>query len=124
MILAERMASLAFSVVYRSSARLLIGKTYWKSVLQPRMINASSVVVWSRQEKAPTVEGRDRKIKLGFRRYMFKTGNGLMKAIFQRMCGERRPERWVREYMGELEISFDRLESMTKLELDRVVDRW
>ena len=25
--------------------------------------------------------------------------------------------------MGELEISFDRLESMTKLELDRVVDR-
>ena len=43
-----------------------------------------------------------------------------------RMCGESRPGRWMRqlkEYMEELEISFDRLESMTKLELDRVVDR-
>ena len=72
------------------------------------MLSASSVVVWSRQEKAKlqvvenrvwgqilgapmytpvaalqgevgesTVEGRDRKIKLGFGRYMFKTRNGL-----------------------------------------------
>ena len=30
--------------------------------------------------------------------------------------------RQLREYMGELGISFDRLESMTKLELSRVVD--
>ena len=37
---------------------------------------------------ASTVEERDRKIKLGFERYIFKTGNGLLKAIFQRMCGE------------------------------------
>ena len=66
---------------------------------------------------ASTVEGRDRKIKLGFGRYMFKTRNGLLRAIFQRMCGEIRSERWMRqlrEYMGELEISFNKLESMTK----------
>ena len=76
---------------------------------------------------ASTVEGRDREIKLGFMRYMFKTRNGLLIAIFRRMCGESRPGKWMRqlrEYMGELEISFDRLGSMTKLELDRVVDKW
>ena len=58
---------------------------------------------------------------------MCKTGNGLLKAIFQSMSGESRPGKWVRqlrEHMRELEISFDRSESMTKLELDRVVDRW
>ena len=76
---------------------------------------------------ASTVEGRDKKIKLRFGRYMFKTGNGLLKTIIRRMCWQSKPGRWMqqlREYMGELEISFDRLESMTKLELDRVVDKW
>ena len=68
-----------------------------------------------------TVERRDRKIKLGFGRYMFKTRNRLLRAIFRRMCGESIPERWMREYMGELEINFDRLESMT--ELDQVVNK-
>ena len=145
-------------VVYRSCDWLLIGKTYWKSVVQPRVLSASSVVVWSRQEKAKlqvvenrvwrqilgapmytpvaalqgeigasTVEGRDRKIKLGFGLYMFKTGNGLLRAIFRRMCEEIRPGRWMRqlrEYMGELGIGFDRLKTMTKLELNRVVDEW
>ena len=56
---------------------------------------------------------------------MFKSRNGLLRAIFRRMCGEIRPDRWMRqlrEYMGELGISFDRLESMTELELNRVVD--
>ena len=50
-----------------------------------------------------------------------------MRAIFSRMCGEIRPGRrmrQLREYMGELGICFDRLESMTKLELNRVVDKW
>ena len=41
------MANLAFSVVYRSCDRLPIGKTYWKRVVQPRVLSASSVVVWS-----------------------------------------------------------------------------
>ena len=48
LVLAERMTNLAFSVVYRSCDRLLIGKTYWKSVVQPRVLSASSVVVWRR----------------------------------------------------------------------------
>ena len=46
------MANLAFHVVYRSCDRLLKGKTYWKSVVQPMVLSASSVVVRSRQEKA------------------------------------------------------------------------
>ena len=40
---------------------------------------------------ASTVEGRDRKIKMGFGRYMFKTRKGLLRAIFRKMCGEIRP---------------------------------
>ena len=44
------MANLAFSVVFRSCDRQLIRKTHWKSVVQPRVLSASSVVVWSRQE--------------------------------------------------------------------------
>ena len=50
-----------------------------------------------------TVERRYRKIKLGFVRYMFNTRNGLLRAIFWRMCGEIRHGRWMRqlgEYMG------------------------
>ena len=107
------MTNLAFSVMYRSCDRLLIGRTYWKSVVQPRVLSASSVVVWSRQEKAKlqvvenrvwrqilgapiytpvaalpeeigasTVEGRDRKIKLGFGCYLFKTGNRLLNIAY------------------------------------------
>ena len=75
---------------------------------------------------ASTVEGRDRKIKQGFGRYMFQTRNRLLRAIFRRMCGEIRPGRWMRqlgECMGKLRISFDRLENMKKLELNRVVDK-
>ena len=45
---------------------------------------------------ASTVEGRDRKIKLEFGRYMFKTRNGILKAICRRMCGESKPGRWMR----------------------------
>ena len=115
------------------------------------MLSASSVVVLSMQEKdklqvwrqilgapmykpvaalqqeigASMVEEKDRKIMLRFGLYMFKTENGLLKALFQRMCGERIPGSWVRQlrvYMVELEISFDKLEGTTKLELDRVVD--
>ena len=49
--LAEKMANMTFSVVHRSFNKVLIGKTYWKSVVQPRVLNASSVVVWSGEEK-------------------------------------------------------------------------
>ena len=36
---------------------------------------------------ASTVEGRDRKIKLGFGQYMLRTSNGLLRAIFGRIRG-------------------------------------
>ena len=49
---------------------------------------------------ASIVEGRDRKIKLGFGRYMLKTKNWLLRAIFRRVYGEIRPGRWMRQYMG------------------------
>ena len=38
-----------------------------------------------------TVEGRDRKIKLEFRQYMFRTSNELLRAIFGRMSKESKP---------------------------------
>ena len=68
-----------------------------------------------------------RKIKMEFGLYMFKARNGLSRAIFRRMCEEISPGRWMRqlrEYMGELGIGFDRLKTMTRLELNRVVDEW
>ena len=49
--LAEKMANMTFSVVYRSCNRFLIRKKYWKSVVQPMILNASSVIVWSSEEK-------------------------------------------------------------------------
>ena len=42
---------MTFSVVYRSCNRAMIGKTYWKSVVKPRILNASPVIVWSGEEK-------------------------------------------------------------------------
>ena len=94
---------------------------WWRQILGAPMY--TQVAALQGEIGASTVEGRDRKIRLGFWRYMFKTRNRLFRAMFQRKCGEIRPVRWMkqlREYMGELEISFDRLESMTKLELNRV----
>ena len=44
---------------------------------------------------------------------MFKTRNGLLRAIFRKMCGEIKPGRWMSQ-LRELGISFDRLESITK----------
>ena len=36
---------------------------------------------------ASTVEKRDRKIKSGFGQYMFRTSNGLLREIFERIRG-------------------------------------
>ena len=49
--LAERMANVTFSVVSRACERLLIGKTFWKSVVLPGVLNASEVMVWNEREK-------------------------------------------------------------------------
>ena len=49
--LTERMANLTFSVISKSCDKLLIGKTYWKSVVQPRVLSAAAVVVWTTEER-------------------------------------------------------------------------
>ena len=56
--LAESMANLTFSVISRSCDKLLIGKTYWKSVVQPRVLSAATVVVWTKKEKKQLLENR------------------------------------------------------------------
>jgi len=48
--LAERMSNVTYSVVGRACDRLTIGKTYWKSIVLPSVLNASSVVVWRVQD--------------------------------------------------------------------------
>ena len=97
----------------------------WRQILGAPMY--TPVAALQGEMGASTVEGRDRNIKLGFGIYMFKTRNGLMRAIFRRKCEEIRPGRWMRqlrEYTGELGIGFDRLKTMTRLKLNRVVDEW
>ena len=42
---AEKMANITFSVIARSCNKMIIGKTYWKSVVQPRVLSAAAVVV-------------------------------------------------------------------------------
>ena len=48
---AETMANLTFSVISKSCDKLLIGKTYWKSVVQPRVWSAAAVVMWTKEER-------------------------------------------------------------------------
>ena len=45
-MLAEKMANLTFSIIARSCNKMVIGKTYWKSVVQPRVLSATAVMVW------------------------------------------------------------------------------
>ena len=76
------------------------------------------VVALYGQIGASTVEGRDRKIKLGLVQYMLRTSNGLLSAAFGRIRGE------IWRGMGEMGLSFDMLRNMTKLGLNQVVDGW
>ena len=48
--LGEIMESLT-SVISRSCDKLLIGKTYSKTVVQTRVLSAAAVVVWTKEEK-------------------------------------------------------------------------
>ena len=45
------MANLTFSVISKSCDKLLIGKTYWMIVVQPRVLSAVAVVVWTKEER-------------------------------------------------------------------------
>ena len=49
--LAERMANITFSVISKSCDKLLMGKTYWKSVVQPRVLSAAAMVLWTKKER-------------------------------------------------------------------------
>ena len=45
--LAEKMANLTFSIIGRSCNKMVMGKTYWKSVVQPRVLSVTAVMVWT-----------------------------------------------------------------------------
>ena len=50
-IMAEKMSNLTYSVVARACDRVLIGKTYWKSVVLPSVLSSGQVMVWKRSER-------------------------------------------------------------------------
>ena len=58
--LAEKKANLTFSIIARSCNKMVIGKTYWKSVVQPRVLSATAVMVWmgGEVEQMQRVENR------------------------------------------------------------------
>ena len=43
---ARRMTNVTHSVVHKSCNRVLIGKTYWKSIVMPSLLYGSSVFCW------------------------------------------------------------------------------
>lgn len=47
---AQRLSNLTFSVIARSCNKILIGKTYWKSVVLPSLLYGLGVVTWTRSE--------------------------------------------------------------------------
>ena len=49
---ARKMANLAYSIIECSCSKILIGKTYWKSVVlhHRSLLYASSVLTWTRKE--------------------------------------------------------------------------
>ena len=55
--LAEEMANLIFSIIKRSCNKMVIGKTYCKSVVQPRVLSATAVMVWTGGGGADAVGG-------------------------------------------------------------------
>ena len=48
--MAHKMANMTFSIIARSCNRLMVGETYWKSVVLPSVLIGNSVVVWKRDE--------------------------------------------------------------------------
>lgn len=48
--LAQRMANMTFSVISKSCNKILIGKTFWKSVVLPSILFADAVIVWNKDE--------------------------------------------------------------------------
>ena len=44
------MTNLTYSVIARSCNKVLIGKKYWKNVVLPNILYASSVITWTKKE--------------------------------------------------------------------------
>jgi hypothetical protein len=55
---ARRMSRMTYSVTVRSCNKMLIGKTYWKSVVLPSILHASAAIIWNdgEQEKLQIIE--------------------------------------------------------------------
>lgn len=49
--MAEKMMSMASSVIVRACDRVIIGKTYWKSVVLPSVLSADGVIAWRKNER-------------------------------------------------------------------------
>ena len=47
---ARKMANLTYSIIACSCSKILIGKTYWKSVVLPGVLYGASVLTWTRKE--------------------------------------------------------------------------
>ena len=47
---ARKMANLRYSIIARSCSKIMIGKTYWKSVVLPGVLYAPSVLTWTWKE--------------------------------------------------------------------------
>ena len=49
--LAEKLANITYSVMVKSCNRLLVGKTYWKSVAVPAILYGSGIIEWTEKEQ-------------------------------------------------------------------------
>ena len=47
---ARKMANLTYSIIAHSCSKIIIEKTYWKSVVLPGVLYALSVLTWTRKE--------------------------------------------------------------------------
>ena len=49
--LAKKMTNMTFSVMARSCNKMMIGKTFWKSVVLPGVFVGNAVLIWTEEEK-------------------------------------------------------------------------
>ena len=68
---AQRMANMTYSVTEKSVNKILIGKTYWKSVVLPSLLHAANVINFTKTEikKLQTIENDVYRRILGASRY-------------------------------------------------------
>lgn len=73
---AQRMANLTYSVIHKSCNKMLIGKTYWKSVVMPMLLHGSSVIDFKKEElrKLQSIENGVLRMIVGARKYTAEEG--------------------------------------------------